>query len=371
MGCTATPEKTTPVTTSEPTAQEFPVETPANRDDQFTPKPVIQIKPTAPKQYVVQQGDTLWDISNKFLKDPWVWPEIWYVNPQIRNPHLIYPGDVISLFYLEGRPYVKVSDGPRVRSAPSKTRLSPKIRINELDQKDNVLPVQAIRQFIIRPKVVTKDQLENAPYIVGSEDNSLIYGAGDIVYVRNLEQSSLDNRYSIFRAGKALRDPATEELLGYEAIPVGDVSLLKRDEPATMKLTRTEREALLGDRLMPFDSMDEDRTFFPRAPSKQVAGTVISLADAISQIGIFQVAIINLGTRDGIEKGHVLAIFESGRVIPDPYAKASLKQKVTLPDQRAGVMMVFRAFYKVSYALIMDANRPIRIGNTVRTPYKH
>jgi hypothetical protein len=337
------------------------------------PQPPVRIKSSAPSHYTVVKGDTLWDIASKFLLDPWYWPEIWHVNPQIENPHLIYPGDVLTLYYVQGRPYVRVSGGPRTtadanRNEQKISRLAPRVRTEALDTDNHLLPVQAIRQFIFRPRIVTKEQLEQAPYIVGSQDNRLIYGADDIVYVRGLERIAGNDRYSVFRAGKVFRDPLTDELLGYEALPVGDASLIKEGETSTVRLARTEREALLGDRLLPFDEQDEDRTFAPRSPSNSVNGQVISLSDAISQIGAYQIAVLNLGHRNGIEKGHVLAVYESGRVVTDPFTKDRLARKVTLPDEKMGIVMVFRTFENVSYALVMEAARPVRVGNAVRNP---
>jgi hypothetical protein len=375
--CGSVPKQSDSVALPEPNVAE-PAKTqaavqPTAQNETNEPQPPVRIKPSAPRQYTVVKGDTLWDISSKFLLDPWYWPEIWHVNPQIENPHLIYPGDVLTLFYVHGRPYVQVSGGPRTtvgdnRNEQKISRLAPKIRAEALNTDNHLLPVQAIQQFIFRPRVVTKEQLEQAPYIVGSQDNRLIYGAGDIVYIRGLERYAGNNRYSVFRAGKVFRDPLTDELLGYEALPVGDASLIKEGDTSTVRLTRTEREALLGDRLLPFDERDEDRTFAPRAPSRPVNGQVISLSDAISQIGAYQIAVLNLGHRNGIEKGHVLAVFESGRAVTDPFAKNRLARKVTLPDEKTGIVMVFRTFENVSYALVMEAARPVRVGNAVRNP---
>ncbi|MEN8129050.1 MAG: LysM peptidoglycan-binding domain-containing protein [Pseudomonadota bacterium] len=355
----------------QPLEQQAPAALPKQAAAEMTPEPTaipaVALQPTAPQRHVVVKGDTLWDISLKFLKEPWYWPEIWHVNPQVKNPHLIYPGDVLTLVYIDGKPKVQLSGGPRVTALHSQ-RMSPQIRIKGLENKDKGLPIQAIHQFMVRPRILTKEELDTAPYIVGSQDNRLIYGMEDIVYVRKLDTSSGENRYSVYRPGKPLHDPNTKELLGYEALLVGDATVLKAGSPATVQLIRTEREALLGDRLLPFDGKDEDRSFQPHPPGNPIDGTVISLFDAISQIGQHQVAVVNLGTRDGIEKGHVLAVSEAGRQVHDPFAMGNTKSKLTLPDERNGIMMLFRVFEKLSYGLIMDANRPIRVGNTVHQP---
>ncbi len=374
-GCASTPEsQPTRAAPSEPVAA-----TPAEPVSELAPAAetapaqdasAVPIRASAPTQHVVAKGDTLWDISSKFLEEPWYWPELWSANPQIENPHLIYPGDVITLFYVGGKPYLSVTGGPRISVRPDThgSKLSPRIRTESLDGRETVLPVQAIRQLIFRPRIVTKKQLDKSPYIVGAHDNRLVFGSRDEVYVRKLKSSNRNDRYSVYRPGEPLHDPKTNELLGYEAIPVGDANILELGDPATIQLTRTVREALIGDRLLPQDNTDEERNFFPHAPDKDIDGIVVSLHDALSQIGSLQVAVVNLGLRDGLEKGHVLAVHEAGNVVYDPYAKKLKKRKVVLPDKKTGVMMVFRTFEKISYALVMDAKRPIHIGDSVRKP---
>lgn len=365
-GCASTPQPAPPVA-EQPVAETMPVvEAP-----QPAPAVEVALRPSAPQEYVVKKGDTLWDIASTFLRDPWYWPEIWHVNPQIANPHLIYPGDVITLFYIGGRPYLGVNGGPRVEAgaaAPAglpTERLSPQVRVEALDRGLTEVPVQAIRQFIVRPRVVTEEVLKRAPYIVDSQDRRLIYGAGDQVYVRGLQRSEEALRFSVFRPGKQLRDPKTNELLGYEAVHVGDATVVALGETSTVVLTDTVREALRGDRLLPIEE-DFDRNFIPHAPETDARGSVISLFDAISQIGQNQVAVINLGARDGMEKGHVLSILQAGRTVRDSFGRA--QEKLVLPEERTGLMMVFRTFDKVSYALIMESTRPIEVGDAVERP---
>jgi len=374
-GCASTPESQPTSTAPSESVAQPAVATVSEPPPTAAAAPVqeesaVPIRTSAPKSHVVAEGDTLWDISSKFLEEPWYWPELWSANPQIQNPHLIYPGDVITLFYVGGKPYLQVTGGPRIAVRPDHqgSKLSPRIRAEDLDGRETVLPVQAIRQFIFRPRVVTKKQLDKSPYIVGAHDNRLIFGSRDEVYVRNLKSSDQNARYSVYRPGKPLRDPKSNELLGYEAIPVGDANILNFGDPATVQLSRTVREALIGDRLLPHDRADEERNFFPHPPAKDVDGTIVSLHDALTQIGSLQVAVVNLGLRDGLEKGHVLAVHEAGNVVYDPFAKKLKKRKVVLPDKKTGVMMVFRTFDKISYALVMDATRPIHIGDSVRKP---
>ena len=343
---------------SEPRLENLPV-TPEEHD--------VEFHASAPEQYTVVPGDTLWDLSNRFLVQPWFWPEIWYLNPQIEDPHLIYPGDVISIFYVGGKPYLTVDGGPRISGATGSERLSPSVRTEDIDEDPYAIPIQAIAQFIIRPRIVSKEELESAPYIVGSQENRLAYGSGDRVYVRGLDTDA-QGSYTVFRSGSPLYDLQTKELLGYEAIMVGDAKIVRIDDPATFDLGETKREALRGDRLLPIDFSDQDTEFVPHAPSEDLQGNVISLFDAITKVGAGQVITVNLGDQDGIEKGHVFVVSQAGRTIGDPFEKPGSLKSVELPEEKAGVAMVFRTFEKVSYALIMDASRPIQVGYAVTTP---
>ena len=323
-----------------------------------------ELKASAPEQYIVQKGDTLWDLSNKFLRQPWYWPEIWYMNPQVNNPHLIFPGDVINVFYVGGRPYLTVGDSPRVAGSE---RLSPSMRAEAIDINDRIIPIQAIEQFLIRPQIISKEELEASPHIVGARDNRLIYGVGDNVYVRGSNDLVEGEKFNIYRAGEEFVDPESGEVLGYQAIHLGDGELVKEGEPGTLGLRHTEREILRGDRILPLAS-ESDTAFYPRPPNINVGGQVIYLFDAISQVGTYQIVAMNIGTQDGIEKGNIVAIAQAGREVKDPFAKEDQTETVQLPHEDSGVAMVFRIFNRVSYAFIMDANRPIRVGDVVRNP---
>lgn len=323
------------------------------------------LKASAPEQYVVQTGDTLWDLSNKFLKQPWYWPEIWYMNPQVNNPHLIFPGDIINVFYVGGRPYLTVGDNsPSITGAE---RLSPSMRAEAIDINDKVIPIQAIEQFLIRPQIISKEELDNSPHIVGARDNRLVYGVGDNVYVRGSDGLVEGEKFNIYRAGEEFIDPSSGEVLGYHAIHLGDGELVKEGEPGTLGLRSTEREVLRGDRILPLIS-ESDSAFYPRPPNSNVGGEIIYLFDAISQVGTYQIVAMNIGTQDGIEKGNIVSIAQAGRSVSDPFAKEGQEETVQLPNEDSGVAMVFRIFDRVSYAFIMDANRPIRIGDIVRNP---
>ena len=337
---------------SEPRLQDLPVSPQEHQAD---------FKASAPEQYTVKPGDTLWDISNHYLVDPWYWPEIWYLNPQVNNPHLIYPGDVLSIFYVGGKPYLTVGDGPRV------TRLSPKLRGTDIDAETYGIAIPAIQQFIIRPRVVSEETLDGAPYILSSVEERLAFGAGDRVYARGFSGEP-QGKYTVFRKGEALHDPVSDELLGFEAIVVGDGEIVRSDDPATFDLTQTKREALRGDRLLSANYGEIDTEFVPQAPPAGSSGFVISLFDAISQVGTFQVVTLNLGNRDGIQKGNVFNINQAGRIVADPFEKPGSLVDVELPEERSARAMVFRTFEKVSYALIMEATRTVRVGDSAASP---
>ncbi len=325
----------------------------------------------APDRYVVKKGDTLWDISATFLKQPWFWPEIWHVNPEVQNPHLIYPGDVLSLYYVDGQPRIGINRG-------NDAKLSPTIRSTSL-ANDEPVSIAALRPFMIRPSVVTEEELRNAAHVVGSVDDRMIYGTGDSIYIHKLQDQTIGAKYSIYRPSKKLYSPRRpKEVLGYEAIYATDARVTKQGNPATVILENGKREVLNGDRVMPIDINPADLQFFPHAPPPNINGNVISIFDALSGIAQYQVAVIDLGTRDCIEPGHVIAINKAGRVENDEYHRRMRpdtdlwdignSRDIQLPDEQSGVMMVFRSFEKVSYGLIMDASRTIRVGDSASNP---
>lgn len=358
----------------EPPTETAPAETVVEK-----PPVRIALRDDVPGQYIVKKGDTLWAISSLFLRDPWLWPEIWYFNPQIDNPHLIYPGDVLTLVYIDGKPQLRLSrdDGVStevIEPAPSVSapagiqtyKVSPRIRSEGLDQAIPTIPIDVIEPFLIKPRIVTKRELENAPYILSSLDRHLINAVGNTVYARGLVDEG-DIRYNIFRPGREFKDPRTGETLGYETTLVSEAKLLRVGDPATLMLTRSLRETLNGDRILPADKGAVSYNFLPKPPATTVNGQIIALFDAISQTAQRQVVIINLGDRQGIEIGTVLAIEQAGGEVRDSYVRRG-KATVTLPNTRAGLLMVFRVFDRVSYGLIMDSLRPIHINDYVLNP---
>ena len=320
----------------------------------------LALNPEHPDRYVVAKGDTLWDISERFLRDPWLWPEVWYVNPQIDNPHLIYPGDVITLVYVDGRPQLRLQRGR------AEVQLSPSARMESLDHAIPTIPVDAIKQFLTRPLITDDATLESAPYILAMADQHLVAGANDRIYVRGID-STQHGRYYVYRPAGEIRDPVSKELLGYEALYIGDATLQRFGDPSTLVLNSTTQEARIGDRLMPIVDEEVYTHFIPKPPTHEVEGLILSVLGGVSQIGQYQVVSINRGRREGIEIGNVLRIFQSGGVIED-IVKPGGKEKVQLPEEDAGVMLVFRIFDKVSYGLVMKATRPLHVLDMVRNP---
>ena len=335
------------------------------------PEPVetIVYEPEYPETYIVQEGDTLWDIATVFLRDPWYWPEIWFKNPQVENPHLIYPGDTLAIIYVGGERRVQVltrADGSEERVVSTTddglpvVKVNPRIRSRPIDATIASIEIDRIRHLIERPVVIDQETLDKSAYVLSSLDEHLINSTNDKLYVRKLDTSSGSGNRPIY-------DPNTEELLGYEALYVGESKLLLRGDPASVRVTNSEREILRDDRVMPMDNTNFERDFFPTPPDSEVNGQIVALLDAISQTGIYQTIAINLGQRDGLESGNVLRIRRTGEIIPDR-READPRFRVKLPDEQIGMAMVIRSFEKMSYALIMEADFPIQVLDTVETP---
>jgi hypothetical protein len=329
----------------------------------------VSVRSSHPQYYIVKKGDTLWDISALFLTDPWLWPEIWEINPSIANPHLIYPGDRISLVYRDGKPVLQVARG----SAPSAQvdnleQLHPSIRSLELrGEPIPSIPLDALAPFLSRLRVVTEQELDAAPYIVSLGKEHLLGGPGFKVYARGIDAQEIGTRYVVYRPGKAYRNPDNpQDILGYEALHVADATLERNGDPTTLMLTRGSREVRGGDRLFPAAVDDINSQLIPRVPAKELTGEIISVVDGVTQIGQHQIVVLNIGTRDGAQPGHVLAVHQRGHKVHDAYGKR--QEDVTLPDERAGAVLIFRLFDRVSYALVMSAERAMHLGDIVTNP---
>jgi len=320
----------------------------------------VVLNPEHPDRYVVVKGDTLWDISSMFLRDPWLWPEVWYVNPQIANPHLIYPGDILNLVYVDGKPQLQMTRGyPTVN-------LSPQIREESLDKAIPTIPLDSIKQFLTRAIVVGEGELDSAPYVVQSADEHVVTGAGDRVYVRGIEGDDV-SLFDFYEPGGPYIDPDSGEILGYQALYVGTGPVQQFGDPATLLLTETTREVRVGDRLLPMKRTQSVTHFQPHAAAPGMEGRIISVLDGVTEIGQYNVVAINLGTREGMEVGNVLKIFQAGKVIRDEIS-GKRNDRVKLPDEEAGILMIFNTFEKVSFGLVMEAHRAIHIKDIVRAP---
>ena len=327
--------------------------------DQADRQPVLN--PRHPETYVVVPRDTLWDIASMFLRDPWYWPEIWQVNPQVANPHLIYPGDILSLAYLDdGRPVIQVE-----RGSGTVARLSPRVRATPLEEAIQTIPFETLRAFLSRPAVLERNELETLPYVFANPEG-LLGSAGRDLYVRGTDAPP-GTVFNVVHVGDPLIDPDDNSVIGYEGIFVGQGNLRRGGDPATMTLTESTREALIGDYLISEEDVSPVN-FLPRAPENDIDGRIISVVDGVSLIGQYQVVVFNRGARHGMQPGHVLQVFQTGAVVRDTTNRGFLGEKVRLPDEPAGTMLVFRVFDRMSYGLIMEATRAISVLDTVRNP---
>jgi len=309
-----------------------------------------------PDEYVVQVGDTLWDISATFLKDPWFWPEIWYVNPDIENPHLIYPGDVLGLVYIDGQ--------PRITNVRASTyRLSPQARITPLTEAVTSIPYEAIASFLSTGVVLEKDEVNSLPYLVATRGDHLIAAAGNDVYVRGVGGDAPGTRFSVINIGGELVDPDDNRVVGYQGNWVGEGTLRRGGDPATFRLNETTQEAKNGDRLIP-EAIDIPLNFFPKAPSSVIEGRIISVIGGVTQIGQYQVVVMNRGSRHGLSVGDVLSVFQAGQTVRDHVSGGD----VTLPDEVAGTVMVFKVYDEIGYGLVMEATQSLHLHDAVRNP---
>lgn len=301
------------------------------------------IRTDHPGEYTVVKGDTLWDISERFLNRPWLWPEIWQVNPQIKNPHLIYPGDRVSLTYVNGQPQLQLIRAASRTGGPIGT-----------------YPAEGLQSFLVEAKIVSANDLKRAPYVVSTEDDRLIASIGNHIYARG---DLSEGRYSVFRPGKALIDPDSGELLGHEAIHVSRASMVTSGDPAKMVITSNKRETLVGDRLMQNDGITQ-LDFQPRVADIGKAGKIISLFDALARVGQNQVVVINLGANDGVQPGDVLSVYGNDRKVRD-VVSGKKHDWVTIDGEKSGVLMVFRAFERASYALVVQSEKTINLYDRV------
>lgn len=336
---------------------------------------VVKMKDGHPDRYVVQKGDTLWDIATRFLDSPWNWPKIWRINQQIKNPHLIYPGDVIVFKMVNGEPVLTVERMEKLApTAPAETgtmvvppdqrtvKLEPQIREESLEKAIPTIPPGDIEPFLDAPLVVTHDELEDAGYITVGMEGRIVLAAGSEFYARAIPPGVED--FKIVRRGTALVNPETGRLLGYEAVDLGDARVITSGDPAKLLMVRARQEIQPTDRLVPAPKAHALPFYQPHAPKKEVRGWILLGENAVSEIGPHQVVALSLGRRDGIDEGTVLRVKRHIGDALDPVTRT----RYALPDDDAGLVMVFRTFDRVSYALVMSATRSIHVNDAVVTP---
>ncbi len=351
--------------------------------------PLNELSPNAPDNYTVKSGDTLWAISRLFLKSPWRWPELWGMNmTEIRNPHLIYPGQQLYLDKSSGRAVLRARSGV---GAPTDTvRVSPRTRTSSLaDASIPTLPPNLIEPFLAEPIIIDEATLLRAPRIVATQENRVLLSRGDRAYARAQTEGDLStakdasDKYRVFRNATPLKDPNTGLILGYEAQYVGNAELVRgetlRDAknkdgkdikeivPATIDIINSKEEMRVGDRLLP-EPKREFATYTPRAPEQKIeGGRIVSVyGSAVVNAAQNQVVVINRGKADGVETGHVLAILKDGETLQDRTEPS--KPEIKLPNERNGLLMVFRTFDKLSYALILQITDGVRIGDRLANP---
>lgn len=343
----------------------------------------IALNPTHPEKYTVVKGDTLWDISGKFLQHPWQWKELWKSNAQIKNPHLIYPNDTIYFSVVNGKPQLDLSRPQDLRTdkpcvlkpneyekgrqtflLDKNNKVLPCFRESEIEKPINLIPHDKIATFLNSPKVVSEEELENAPYVVGFHEGHLMAGTGDKIYVKNLINTTA-NTYTIYRAGETYHDTDTNDVLGHEAIYMASATLQNDGDPATLLITKGTHEIRPGDRIMPSPDVENTLNFFPKPPEQIIDGHIIGVKDNMALIGLYSVVVIDKGSADGLIAGHELTIYQKGKHIADPVKDDG--EEVELPDEMSGKIMIFRPFEHLSYALVMEIKHDIHRLDKVKT----
>jgi len=329
----------------------------------------VALNPNAPDSYVVKRGDTLWGIAKVFLRDPWFWPEIWQVNPQVQNPHLIYPGDTLRLVYVQGRPTIVLQRGDAAR-------VLPRIRSEPLEAAVTTIPYATVAAFMSKPSVLAREQIKVAPYVLATRDMHVAMADGDTLYARGFSAPvEVGTHFNVVRVGDALRDPDDgNRIVGYDGIFTGAGHITRAGDPATLIMTESARETEAGDKLFA-GGVDVPLDFIPSPPKVKTDGRIIAVSNGVTIIGQYEVVVINRGAADGIAPGNVLAVFQEGGVVRDTANKGFLNgmtrltaAKVRLPDERTGTFMVFKTFEHLSYGLIMEATDVIRVADRVANP---
>lgn len=340
---------------------------------------VLTISDDAPDRYIVKSGDTLWDISKRYLETPWRWPELWRGNKeQIVDPHLIYPGDVLVLDRKNGTLSVE-RNGTRssanyASGANNVVTVSPTQRIESSEVAIPLIPAHAVEPYLSRPivldarivdgRVEEGEGLRNAPMILGSQDGRVIMGAGNRAFVKGLKGDALN--WNIFRPGRPFIDPETNEILGTEAVFLGTAEVIRMGEPAEIRVLTSKQEIIKGDRLIVAERQAINN-YTLKKPSQTINARVLSIYGGVNTGGRFSIIAINKGKRENLEVGDVLALFHAQRPITHKRNDGEI-DLIELPDDRFGLVTIFRVSDRVSYALVMDANRPLSVGDSLRNP---
>lgn len=334
----------------------------------------VELKNNHPDSYTVVQGDTLWDISGKFLRQPWKWPEIWHANPQVRNPHLIYPGDVLNLVYIDGKPRIMLNRG----ASRGTIKLSPGIRKTPMAELIPVIRLKDVNSFLINSRIIDSEaEVKDAPYVIASQNAGLIGAATDRIYVRgDIEEEKV---YDIYREPKGKDfyfDPDGKRLLGVHLEYVGTGKVVERtDDEETddrrggagvgaLDLLRTVQEVTVGDRLFATEERKLYSSIELSSPGDDVSGQILDVPRGLVSIGKMDVVGINLGDVDGIKVGDTLAVYKTGETVRDHQTKKQVK----LPDERAGEIVVYRVYDNISFALVVESERPISVLDKVKNP---
>ena len=314
------------------------------------------IRADHPDRYTVVSGDTLWDISSRFLNTPWLWPEIWQANPEIANPHLIYPGDVVRLVYVDGQPRLVVDRNQIIK-------LSPTARPEPLAGAIPTLPYNVIGPYLTGNQFVAQGELDAAPYVLAQQDSKILSSDGDIAYVRGESVFGL-SEYGIYRQGREFTAPDQERVIGVEAVFVGRAEVNSRNNDLTkISLSDAVREVRAGDRLLPMPIVPTN-DFVPSEPPAQIDGQILSVIDGVQQVGQYDIVVLDLGQVQGMQAGNVVSINREGARVTDPLNG----EVIQLPDERSGLAMVFRVFDELSYALVLQAQRAMSVGDSVAQP---
>jgi LysM repeat protein len=351
------------------TAMEAAVEAASSNAVQTSEAPAqgIPLAPNAPDSYVVKRGDTLWGIAKVFLRDPWYWPEIWQVNPQIHNPHLIYPGDTLRLVFIDGKPQILLQRG-------DVARVEPRVRSEPLETAITTIPYATVAAFMSKPSVLDQEQIKRAPYVLATRDLHVVMSEGNTLYARGFSGPvESGTHYNVVRIGEKLIDPDDNRLLGYNGIFTGAAHVTRDGDTVSLIMTESAQETRAGDKLIP-GGVDVPLDFIPSPPRVKTNGRIIAVSDGVSIIGQYHVVVVNRGARDGLAPGNVLAVFDTGPVVRDTDKKGFFNtdqwgaKKVQLPSERTGTFMVFKTFDNISYGLIMEATDLIRVGDKIQSP---